>query len=73
MNLGMRKMKINFKCRKCKINFDSDVGKISFSNETMRPVFEKRIVCPKCGIVGMDQVILTELGQSQLTDATIDQ
>ena len=65
-------MKINFRCKKCKIIFDSEVGNISFSDETMRPVFEKKIVCPKCGILEIDQVCLTELGQSQLTDATMD-
>jgi rubredoxin len=59
---------LNFKCKKCKIIFDCDVGKISFPPEMNRPKFEKNIECPNCGILSMDEVILTELGQSQLTE-----
>ena len=36
-----------------------------------RPFFEKQIICPKCGQRSMDEVFLTELGQSQLTQATL--
>ena len=31
-----------------------------------RPRFEKDIVCPRCGIITMDEAELTELGQTQL-------
>jgi len=65
-------MVINFKCIKCKKVFDSDVGKISINKNTMRPDFEVDIYCPKCGKRTIDEVILTELGQSQMTDATMD-
>jgi hypothetical protein len=38
----------------------------------MRPTFERDIVCPRCGVLTMDDVLLTELGQSQMTEATRD-
>lgn len=38
----------------------------------MRPVFGKEIRCPSCGKLSMDDVLLTEVGQSQLTEATSD-
>ena len=31
-----------------------------------QPRFEKDIVCPGCGVLTMDEVELTELGQTQL-------
>jgi sarcosine oxidase delta subunit len=37
----------------------------------MRQNFEKPIACPHCGEKTMDEVLLTELGQSQLTEATM--
>jgi hypothetical protein len=43
------------------------VGKIIFPIKSKRPHFEKRIVCPKCGVLSMDDVELTELGQTQLS------
>ncbi len=58
--------KLNFLCTKCRKEFDCDVGKISFPIEENRPRFEKGIVCPKCGVLTMDDVELTELGQTQL-------
>jgi hypothetical protein len=63
-------MNINFECKKCRKHFDCDVGTIGINERTMRPVFEKEIVCPYCGRRSMDQVLLTELGQSQMTEAT---
>jgi transcription elongation factor Elf1 len=63
-------MTINFKCKSCKQEFDCDVGKISINEETMRPDFEKAIICPRCGERTIDDVLLTEIGQSQLTEAT---
>lgn len=63
-------MFINFECKKCKIEFNSDVGKIEIDEKILRPIFEKDIVCPVCGKLGMDDVFLTELGQSQMTEAT---
>lgn len=65
-------MTINFKCKKCRKEFACDVGKIGINEETMRPNFEKVIVCPRCGKRTMDEVLLTELGQSQMTEATWD-
>jgi len=58
--------KLNFLCKKCRKEFDCDVGKISFPIEENRPRFEKNIVCPRCGILTMDEVELTEYGQTQL-------
>ena len=65
-------MKINFECKKCGNVFDCEVGEITFPENSDRPNFEKEIICPKCGQLSMDEVFLTELGQSQLTEATID-
>jgi hypothetical protein len=65
-------MEINFECKKCRREFDCEVGEISLSNDGMRPVFEKDIICPGCGKLSMDDVFLTELGQSQMTEATWD-
>ena len=58
---------LNFMCKKCGREFDFDLGKISFPVDEERPLFEKSIVCPKCGDLSMDEVELTELGQTQLT------
>ena len=63
-------MKINFECKKCRDEFDCDVGEIEIDENAMRPVFEKDIICPRCGKLSMDDVFLTELGQSQMTEAT---
>ena len=65
-------MKINFECKKCQKEFDCEMGKIGINATTMRPDFEKPIVCPLCGERTMGEVLLTELGQSQMTEATID-
>jgi len=65
-------MIINFECKGCKRQFDSDVGQIGISDATLRPDFEKPLMCPRCGERTMDNTFLTELGQSQMTDATMD-
>ncbi|MDY6989485.1 MAG: hypothetical protein SWQ30_15675 [Thermodesulfobacteriota bacterium] len=65
-------METNFECKKCGVIFDSEVGSVSVSENSFRPQFEKEIICPKCGQLSIDDVLLTELGQSQLTEATFD-
>ncbi len=65
-------MKINFKCKKCKNTFDCEMGIIGVNESTMRPKFEKDIICPRCGKLTMDDVFLTEIGQTQMTQATLD-
>ncbi len=65
-------MEISFKCKKCRKEFSCEMGKISVTEETFRPDFEKPIICPRCGHRSMDEVLLTELGQSQMTQATMD-
>ena len=65
-------MTINFECQKCKTIFDCDVGLIGIADDGMRPTFEKPITCPNCGNLTMTDVHLTELGQGQMTDATMD-
>jgi len=57
---------LNFLCRKCREEFDCNVGKISFPVGENRPRFEMNIVRPRCGVLTMDEVELTELGQTQL-------
>ena len=59
---------INFKCKKCSKEFNYDVGKINFQLVNERPQFEKEIVCKRCGVLTLDEVELTETGQSQLTE-----
>jgi NAD-dependent SIR2 family protein deacetylase len=59
-------MLISFECKSCHSEFDSDVGKITFTPD---PVFTIPPLCPRCGPRKNDQVFLTEVGQSQLTDA----
>ena len=65
-------MKVNFECKKCGGIFDCDVGSVGFDENTFRPQFENDISCPSCGKRSIDQVLLTELGQGQLTQATLD-
>ncbi len=65
-------MKINFECKKCNNTFDCEMGQIGINESTMRPKFEKDIICPQCGKLTMDDVFLTEIGQTQMTQATLD-
>ncbi len=65
-------MNINLECKGCCKIIDCDVGKVSINDQTMRPDFEKPIICPQCGQRTIDEVLLTERGQSQLTEATMD-
>lgn len=65
-------MEINFECKKCGGIFDCDVGSVGFDEITFRPQFENDIFCPSCGKRSIDDVLLTELGQGQLTLATLD-
>lgn len=60
---------LNFICKKCKKEFDCDVGVITFPSYMpgARPKFEKDIRCNSCGVLTMDEVELTELGQTQIT------
>ena len=61
---------INFKCKGCRKKFDNNVGTVNVDEHTWRPVFSNNIICPRCGERTIDEVLLTELGQSQLTEAT---
>ena len=63
-------MEINFECSKCRSIFNNDVGNVSVDENTLRPQFENEINCPSCGKHSINEVLLTELGQSQLTQAT---
>ncbi len=63
---------INFECKTCRKVFDCDVGSVEIDYKTYRPRFGKNIVCPRCGERSIDDVFLTEWGQSQLTEATLD-
>ena len=62
---------LHFECKKCRNHFDGDVGRITFPEDIdkgKRPEFEEEVVCPKCGVLTLDEVELTELGQTQLTE-----
>jgi hypothetical protein len=65
-------METDFEYKKCVGIFDCDIGAVTLSENSYRPHFEKKIICPTCGPRSMDDVLLTELGQSQLTEATLD-
>ena len=59
---------LNFKCKKCKTVFDYDVGEVTFPSSQKTPSFERDIHCSKCGIRSIDQIELTELGQTLLSE-----
>lgn len=61
---------INFICKKCGKEFDCNVGAITFPSYMpgARPEFEKDIQCNNCGVLTMDEVELTEWGQTQLSE-----
>jgi len=58
-------MEVNLNCGKCKTNYDFEVGEPT-TDETMRLVFEHKPLCPKCG--AEDKELLSEIGQSQMTE-----
>jgi len=58
-------MIVNLKCSQCGTIYDFEVGEIT-TDEKMSLVFENKSVCPNCGTVDKD--LLTELGQSQMTE-----
>ena len=64
-------MLINIQCRQCRIVFDSEVVDITMSADAPRPQFEHLIRCPRCGQRSLDEVWLTEVGQSQRTAAVL--
>ncbi len=64
-------MLINFQCRQCRLVFDSEAGQITMPADAHRPPFEHPIGCPRCGQRSLDEVWLTELGQSQRTAAVL--
>lgn len=65
-------MNINFECINCRRIFDYNVGNVKIDETTFRPKFENDIYCPNCGKRTIDEILLTELGQGQLTQATLD-
>ena len=64
-------MIINIECRKCKRTFDCDVGQINLDEYALRPRFAKPIICPNCGERSLEEVYLSERGQSQMTEAAL--
>ncbi len=65
-------MEISFECKKCRKEFACQMGRIGINRQTTRPDFQKPIICPLFGERTMNEVLLTELGQSQMTEATMD-
>jgi len=62
-------MIVNFKCGACKQVYDFEVGNPSM-NKNYKLVFENKPICPKCKAI--DNVLLTERGQGQMTDWHLD-
>jgi hypothetical protein len=60
---------LNFRCKKCRKIFDFNVGKITFGDKLS---FENNIFCKKCGMLEIDNLELTELGQTQATELYFD-
>jgi len=56
---------LNLKCKRCGKTFDFNVGKIVFGNKLS---FENKIFCTECGLVEIDDLELTELGQTQVAE-----
>jgi hypothetical protein len=61
-------MIINFECRNCNDIFDYDVGHISQKSDEMYPNFENPVHCSNCGVRTVQQLYLTELGQTQMAE-----
>lgn len=57
-------MIVNFECEVCKHVYDFEVGEPNI-DESYKLVFVNKPICPKC--MAINKVLLTELGQSQLT------
>ena len=55
---------INFECKKCKEAFNCETGEITFGNILG---FEKDIICPNCGKLTKEEILLTEFGQTQIS------
>ena len=60
-------MQLEFECKTCHQVFECDMGTVSFSTDP--PTFGNDPVCPRCGVRAFDDVLLTEIGQGQLTEA----
>lgn len=59
---------INFKCKKCGNELDFEVGKIYFpTNVDDKLNFEYDVICEYCGKVTINDLELTELGQTQVS------
>jgi len=58
-------MIVNLKCGVCKHIYDFEVGEPSM-DKNYKLVFQNKTICPKCQAI--DNVLLTERGQSQMTD-----
>jgi len=57
--------KIEFKCKKCRKEFDCETGRIEFGSILN---FEKDLICPNCGKRKINELELTELGQTQISE-----
>lgn len=58
-------MIVNLKCEECHLVYPADVGTPSMDdNGTIK--WEKKVICPNCKAVDKD--LLTEMGQSQMTN-----
>jgi DNA-directed RNA polymerase subunit RPC12/RpoP len=64
---------LNFECKTCHQHFDADVGAVMFNENEERPTFESEISCKKCGKRTLDDIYLTEIGQTQLTQIFLTQ
>lgn len=55
---------LNFKCKKCKRMFDFETGNIVYGDVLG---FENKPECPNCGKLELNELELTEYGQTLVT------
>lgn len=60
-------MQLEFECKACRRVFESEMGTVSFATDP--PTFQNKPVCPQCGERTLEEILLTEIGQGQLTEA----
>lgn len=65
-------MQINFEYKKCNEIFVFEAEKRKMNEQTFRPNFKKEITRPKCAVLTIDEVFLTILGQSQMTEVMMN-
>jgi rubredoxin len=59
-------MIVNLKCEECRFIYDAEVGEPRMDDDSGSLLWEHPIICPNCK--ALDKDLLTEIGQSQMTE-----